>query len=93
VDDSELRAAIIEDLSANRTAGAGGVPLLISDANLAERLACDTDQLNAVLASLMEDGVVHGRRRSVVSTGVQMEWDCLRLAEDPLPDPDPRELD
>jgi len=93
VDDDELRESIIEVLQANRTTGAGGTPLLLSDANLATRLDCDLDQFNRVLASLMAEGVVHCKPRRVVSRDPQMEWDCIRLEDDPLPPPDPRDLD
>lgn len=93
MDDDELREAIIKDLRANRTTGAGGNPLNLSDANLATRLGCDLDQLNVVLAALIKDGVIHGKPRRVLSSDSQMEWDLIRLKDDPLPSPDPRELD
>ena len=93
MDDAELRDAIIGCLQANRTSGAAGTPLKLSDANLVDMLNCGVDQLNAVLASLISDGVVHGRRRTVLSTDVQMEWDCIRLKEDGLPSPDLRDSD
>ena len=93
MDDVELREGIIDYLQANRTTGAAGAPLKLSDANLVDRLGCGVDELNTVLASLIEDGVVHGQRRTVLSTDVQMNWDCVRLKEDALPSPDPRDLD
>jgi len=71
-----------------RTAPPGreGSLLRLNDANLATTLDVDLDQLNRVLASLMEVGVVRGRAASTVTTtGVRAEWDYLRLAEDPLP--------
>ena len=93
VEDSELREAIITYLYANRTTGDGGTPLTLSDANLAIALGAEVDQFNNVLASLIEDGVVHGVPRRVVSTELQMELDCIRLRDDPLPPPDPQDLD
>lgn len=91
--DDELRAAILEYLEANRTTGAGGAPLKLSDANLATTLAAEVDQFNRVWQSLLDEGIVHGKSRRVQSTALQMDWDYVRLAEDPLPEVDPRELD
>jgi hypothetical protein len=93
VNDAELAQEILAYLTENRTTGAGGKPLIVSDANLVTTLGCDIDELNRVLGSLMEEGHVHGKSRRVVSGEVQMEWDCIRLSGDPLPPPDPREFD
>lgn len=93
MNDDDLREAVLEELRANRTTGAGGTPLKVSDANLATTLDCDLGQLNRVLALLIEEGTVHGKPRRVVSNGPQMEWDYLRLTDDPLPPLNSRELD
>jgi hypothetical protein len=86
MNDDELRAAIVDELRANRTTGADGQPLAISDANLVTGLGADIGQLNRVLESMMKDGLVHGRPASkLMTTEVRAEWDYLRLAEDPLP--------
>lgn len=91
--DDELRQAILDELEAHRTDGSGGTPLALSDVNIAERLGCEFEQLNRVLGSLVDDGKVHGKPRGLRVGEAEMDLDYVRLFADPLPKPDPRELD
>ena len=84
--DNELRGAVLEHLRVNRTTGADGRPLAITDANLAPMFGVDIEQVTRVLHSLMKEGLVHGRPTSkVTTTDVPAGWAYLRLAGDPLP--------
>lgn len=86
VTDDKLCTAVIEHLTLNRTTGAGGRPLTISDANLVDTFSVSIEQLNRVLSPLMAGGLVHGKPASpLVTSGARPEWDFLRLAEDELP--------
>ena len=93
VNDDELRQAIIEHLTENRATGAERKPLKLSDANLSVILGCDIDQLRAVLKLLIDEEIVHGKLRPNVNMNLPMEWDLVRFKEDPLPPPDPKDLD